>query len=372
MANIFDYIKWRGDLSLWQDSFNEIDGIILSAFSYLPFELLQDTLPLPAKIKDICTVLAQIPDISKKVLFKYDVTLIKALAESKRFSSMEVSDYKNILDAETQTQFSAITVKLRHNLHCVAFRGTDNTIVGWKEDFNMAFVCPVPAQKSAVAYLDNLSKRISGKLILCGHSKGGNLAIYSAAFCKSIPKTSIEKIFNYDGPGFDEKILETEEYKTVCGKIRSFVPQSSIVGMLFNHEDEYTIIRSSQISILQHDFYSWDAEGKSFIYLDEISKGSMFIDTTLKSWLENVDNKERERFIDTVFSVLENTNARTLKEMGENWFDSAKSITKSIRSLDDDTKSAVNATLRLLGEALKRNALSSTPLEKIKKKVKKH
>jgi len=366
MANIFDYIKWRGDLSIRQDSFNEVDGIILSAFSYLPFELVYDKLKFPAKIKDICKALADIPDISKKLLFKNDLSLIKSLINCKRFGSMLVSDYENFVDTNSQTQFSAVTIKIRYNQYCIAFRGTDNTIVGWKEDFNMAFVCPVPAQEAAVAYLDNITSKFSGNFIICGHSKGGNLAIYASAFSTKKSNAQIDMIYNYDGPGFDARILTTDEYKEICGKICSFVPQSSIVGMLFNHEDEYTIVKSSQISILQHDFYSWNIEGKNFIYLDEVTKGSKFIDTTLKSWLESVDYKERERFIDTVFSVLEETKARTIREMGENWLKSAKAITKSIQNIDEDTKTAVTATLKLLAECVKQNALLANPIDKIR------
>lgn len=357
MASIFDYLEWRGDLSLDYNDFNEVDGLVLSALSYIPFELIPDKHWKNLTVHDACAYLLNLKNIKDKLLFKLDYALLVTLRDCDRFKNMKLYEYTNLIDTKTQTQFSAITIRLHHNLHCVCFRGTDHTLVGWKEDFNMSFVCPVPAQEMAVSYFEKVSNRFLGsKYIVCGHSKGGNLAIYASAFCKPRLQNKILSVWNFDGPGFDEKILRTEEYLKICDKISTFVPQSSIVGMLLGHEEKYTIVHSTQtIEILQHDYYSWDVSRNHFVYLDTVTNRSKFVDVTLKSWLANMDYDEREHFVDTIYNILLETNAFTITEFSDNWFVNVKTILKSIQNLDSETRKQISKTLRLLMECAKEN-----------------
>ena len=271
-----------------------------------------------------CEAILQKPDIENKVLLKDDTRLMAALRDSARYRDMPLSGYVNELDAATQTQFSCITVGLGGNDICVSFRGTDNTIIGWKEDFNMSFVCPVPAQVLASRYVERL------------------------AFCDDGVQKRITSVFNYDGPGFDDRVLRTESYKRICKRIMTFVPQSSVIGMLLGHEEAYTIVHSEQTGMMQHDVYSWDVRRDGFDCLEQVDNSSRFVDFTLKAWITDLDYKQRESFFDTVYTVMKETNASTLREMGENWFASAVSVLKSIKNLDEATRKAALRTLGLL------------------------
>lgn len=213
----------------------------------------------------------------------------------------------------------------------------------------MSFVCPVPAQKMAVQYLEKIAKNNKGNFIVSGHSKGGNLAVYAAAFCDNSIQKRIDSVYNYDGPGFSENILSETGYKAICNKITTFVPQSSIVGLLLGHEEKYIIVRSTQtIKVMQHDVYSWVVKRKNFEHLETITNGSKFIDATLKSWVASMSMEQREKFADAIYTVLAETNVQSFKELSDNWFVSAKAIIKSLKNLDDETKTAVIKTLKSL------------------------
>lgn len=356
MSNLFDYLEWRGDLTLDYGDFNEVDGMILSALSYVPFELIANKYSECITIQNACEYLLEIKNIREKLFARLDYALLDMLRNSERFKNMKLYEYTNLIEMETQTQFSAMTIRLNKNLYCVCFRGTDNTFVGWKEDFNMSFVCPVPAQKMAVEYFEKITNKLDGKYIVCGHSKGGNLAIYASAFCEDYLQNNILSVWNYDGPGFDDTILNTQQYKNICKKVNTFVPQSSIVGMLLGHEEKYTIIHSTQsVVILQHDYYSWDVSRNHFVYLDTVTNSSKFVDITLKNWLANMDYYQREQFVDTIYNILTDTNVLTIEEFSDNWFSNVKTIVKSIQNLDVETRKQVSTVLRLLMECAKEN-----------------
>ena len=265
MANLFDYLDWRGDLPFSAAPLNPVDGILLARLSYLPFELFSRPLGREAApLWEVAAELSARADFSSRVLRRSDARLLTAMGQSVRFREMTVFHYEQQFDPETQTQFSAVSIGLGDGRTYLSFRGTDNTLVGWKEDFNMAFTCPVPAQRSALAYLEAVAGEVSGPLLLGGHSKGGNLAVYAAAFCPPALEERILAAYNFDGPGFDESVLQTEGYRRVCHKVSTFVPQSSIVGMLLGHEEKYTIVHSGQTGIMQHDLCSWNVRQSAF------------------------------------------------------------------------------------------------------------
>lgn len=352
MTDLFDYLKWRGDLSFSQDGFHEADGLVLSAISYLPFEYVENPFIKVQKLNSLCKSLLKVPEIEKKVLLKGDVKLMKQILKSERFGELEISDYVNEIDEDTQTQFSAITVKLSRKDFVVVFRGTGDTLIGWKEDFNMSFVCPVPAQKKAVEYLENVTPR-KGSLILCGHSKGGNLATFAAAFSKKNVKKRILSVYNFDGPGFHEDIVNSDSYKEISSKVHTFVPQSSIVGFLLGREEPHSVIHSAQIGFFQHDLYSWEILRNGFLYLDETSRSSQFVDSTLKEWLKGMDYKKREQFVEAMYSFISDIDAKTVKDMGENWFSNVRAIVKAAKNMDEETKEVVSLALKSLFEAAK-------------------
>ncbi len=347
MADIFEYFRWRGDLTLGNAPFNEVDAVILARFSYLPFGLVA-----PGNIGEVCDGLLACPDIGEKVLMEDDLRLVQALSESQRYRDMEIFGFVERLDEQAQTQFAAVTVKLKKGLSYVAFRGTDNTLVGWKEDFNMCFG-PVHSQTLAVEYLDEIGKALSGQIIVGGHSKGGNLAVYAASFCHGKIQKRIPLVYNFDGPGFHDEILQTEGYRQICSRVKTFVPQSSVVGMMLFHEEAYVIVHSGQTGLLQHDVYSWEMKRDCFSYVQAVTNSSRFVDSTLKRWLAEVDPQQRERFVDAVYTALLETNAKTVKEMTENKLGNGKVILRALRKLEEEDRKAVLQALRALARCAK-------------------
>ena len=361
MANVCDYVRWRGDLTLEQSEFNEIDNLILARFSYFPFDKIIRENEI-ATIKELSRRFSN-QDVTKlPILWKDDVELFPLMGNSKRFGGMLVTKYINKIDAEQEKQFSAITVLMPDGTIYVSYRGTDNTIVGWKEDFNMSFKSHIASQISAKQYLEEIAKEYpSSKIIIGGHSKGGNIAVYAATFASKEVKDRIINVYNNDGPGFCEDVIETTEYQEILPRVHTYIPQSSIIGRLMNHKEKYTIVESVQRGIMQHDLYSWQVLGKEFVTLKKLTNESEFIDKTIKDWLENVEPEKREQVIDAVFEILNTTEAQTMKELKANWFANAKTILGTYKNIDSDTKEMVWQTVNELLKVAKNNIFEELP-----------
>ncbi len=349
MANMTDYIDWRGDILFSELGLNEVDNLILSAMCYVDFEGIVS----PSFNKPILLRTA-----ARKYLLRHRgekaylgaivppqiVTLMARAAKSKRFGSVRVCGYINHINDESQTQFSAITYLLDEKNICVAYRGTDDTIIGWKENFNMSFMHPVPAQIEAVSYLEGVAAERIGNLYVVGHSKGGNLSAYAVTKCKRAVLDRIVSAFNNDGPGFNSEFIESDEYKNAKNKIRTIIPESSVVGMLLEHEESYEVIKSSGVGLLQHDPLSWEVMGGSFIHLDTISEESKFIDKTIKEWLSEMSADDREMFVDKLFDALSSTSAKTLTDLNTD----RRKIFKAWSGLDAETRNTVFKYVKLL------------------------
>ncbi len=361
MANVCDYVRWRGDLTLEQSEFNEIDNLILARFSYFPFDKIIRENEI-ATIKELSRRFSN-QDVTKlPILWKDDVELFPLMGNSKRFGGMLATKYINKIDAEQEKQFSAITVLMPDDTIYVSYRGTDNTIVGWKEDFNMSFKSHIASQISAKQYLEEIAKEYpSSKIIIGGHSKGGNIAVYAATFASKEVKDRIINVYNNDGPGFCEDVIETPEYQEILSRVHTYIPQSSIIGRLMNHKEKYTIVESVQRGIMQHDLYSWQLLGKEFVTLKKLTNESEFIDKTIKDWLENVEPEKREQVIDAVFEILNTTEAQTMKELKANWFANAKTILGTYKNIDNDTKEMVWQTVNELLKVAKNNIFEELP-----------
>lgn len=370
MANMLDYLKWRGDLSLEQDGLNEIDNLILTRFSYLPFSKLMKE---GEKLK-IRTVYEryEISNIKRdSFLLKDDIPFFRAVANSNRFGNLVILKYENKISLKLEEQFAAVTILLPKDTAFVSFCGTDDTIVGWKENFNMSFKSHLPAQKDAVCYLNSIGEHYAGNIIVGGHSKGGNLAVYAAAFCKPEVQKRIVTVYSDDGPGFGDDIIESKEYKQIVDRVVSYVPQSSVIGRLLLHEEKYYVVKSTQVGILQHDPFSWQLEGKEFIKVQELTNGSNVTEKTIKEWLENVEPERREIFIDTLYDILVATNAKRVGDLGTNWIRTASTLLKKYKGIDEESKKLINQTLEALKKSARNQILESFSQSKKKEKGKK-
>ncbi len=357
MADIYDYLRWRGDLPAELYPLNEVDVMILAKLSYMPFDKISlNADSAPISVRNAADLLLAIPDIEQHIHWKDDADFLRALAESDRFCNMTLRGYVNKIEEENQTQFSAITVQIGDKLSCVSFKGTDYTLVGWKENFNMSFICPVPAQESAAQYLKNAAENLDGSFIVCGHSKGGNLAMYAASFCREDIRERIDSVYNFDGPGFSEKVLNSEGYRHIRDKMITFIPQSSIVGLLLGHDERYIVVKSSEkAGLLQHDISSWEVERDHFSYIDNITDSSKFLDRTLKGWIADMDEVQREEFIDAIYSIVAQTNVRSIREMDDKRLECALAILSSFGSLDEKTRKLIFDSLSLLAKNAKKS-----------------
>lgn len=345
MANVFDYLNWRGDLSFEQDGFNEIDSLILSRFSYFPFDNI---------IKDNETV--TINELSKKLdynnreqfLTKQDADLFPIMGKCGRFSNMLVTEYVNDVSEKEEKQFSAISVIMPDDTIYIAYRGTDNTIIGWKEDFNMSFISHIPAQISAVKYLEEISSKYNNKLYLGGHSKGGNLAVYASVYAPNEVKDKIISVYNNDGPGFNDEVTCSTEYKTAIKKVRTFIPRDSVFGRLLNNDVKYTVVKSSETGIMQHNVYSWQITGNRFVYLKEVSDGSNLVDRVIKEWLAGIDKDKREEIIDIIFSIINSTQVKTIRELKDDWSSNILTMINAYKNIDFESKRMIFETVTAL------------------------
>lgn len=358
MSNIFDYLEWRGDLSLKVDKFNEIDNLILSRLSYFPFDGLFENNE-EIELKEVYKKYKRF-GTTGRILQKEDIDLFPLLAQSNRFGNLKLTRFTNKLDLIKEKQFSATTILLPDEMLYISYRGTDNTVVGWKEDFNMSFSELVPSQTDAVEYLENVAKVYNKKLLVGGHSKGGNLAVYAGTFCKKEIQDKIIKIYNNDGPGFMDKVVESEEYKAVLNKVHTYIPQTSIIGRLLNHKEETTILKSTQTGIMQHDLYTWQLIGTHFIE-DELTNSSEFIDNTITKWLREVEPEQRERFIDIFFEILNTTQIETLSEFNNNKFTNAITMLKTYKNIDDNSKEIMIKTLKAFLGIARNNIIIGRP-----------
>ena len=306
MADLFDYLLWRGDLPLEAVPLNPVDTLILSELSYIGFEgLVPGDFLHPVPLKVVAEAFLALPDREARLHLKKDLDLIAACANTKRFGDLRMIFYRNELLPEMESQFAAVTWLLPGGAALITYRGTDTTLTGWKEDFNMSFQTCVPAQEKALWYLEAFARvHPTLRLMLAGHSKGGNMAVYAAARCQPELRERLSLVHNHDGPGFQAEILRESGYREVLTRVRTFVPQSSVVGMLLEHEESYTVVKSRQLSLLQHDPYSWEVLGGDFICLEEVDENSRLLDGTIKTWLAQTSLQERNDFVDAVFELL--------------------------------------------------------------------
>ncbi len=345
------YLKWRGDLPIKDFPFNEVDALILSELSYIHFENI-----VPGIDEDGCITIREAnakyeKSTAREILYyREKEKLFDALAFCPRFADMTLCNYVSRLDKEEQEQFAAVHVNLSPNHTFIAFRGTDSTVIGWREDLNMSFMMPVPAQQSAAEYVDQTAKGLFKKYSIGGHSKGGNLAVYSGVFCNPKLQKKIVKIYSFDGPGFNRKMINDEAYKRVEDRIHSYVPEESIVGLLMEHEEDYKVVESTEFSILQHEGFSWVIDRDAFVLVDEVNKYSKNFSLTLKAWLAQMSSIERKEVVDTFFDVFVNAGINDFAEIVDMDVKKAGILLKEVAKVPQKQRDKVMKLVKLLIE----------------------
>lgn len=340
MSNILDYLE-KNESSFDKAEFSPVDAMILAQLTYLNYDaafLDRDFGSEPLSFSDFAPY-ARSGQLFKGIrAAKQCEQLFFAFQKSKRFRDVTLSCYINEVVSETEKQFCAMVFHLPDGTDYIGFRGTDNTLVGWKEDFNMTFMSAIPAQLEAVEYLKRTAELSDNKLRVGGHSKGGNLAVYASAKCPDEIKKRIVDIYNFDGPGFRQEFLSDPDFTGIKDRVKKYLPQSSIVGMLMYSEESYTVIRSNRKGIMQHDLFSWQINNGMFVKEDSLKVPSMLLDRAVADWLASLDDEQRKIFIDTVFDLIRHTNARTVFELNAQKIKNTAMLLEAVRNIDSDKR----------------------------------
>lgn len=374
MAGLSDYLVWRGDITFDEVPLNVVDALLLSQVSYLN---LQGIIGKTERKKE-CT-LAQAAkrfwqlhtEEEYKDCLSFAVRsagmLAREMAKTKRFGDLILRNYVNRNDLTMEEQFVALEIVLGKRESFISFGGTDDTLVGWKEDFNMCFLSPIPAQLDAKAYLEGVILGSGRKVYVGGHSKGGNLAVYSAVKCKKLIRRNILHVYNFDGPGFNKEFIESERYQEMKERIETWVPESSVVGMLLEHEEDYQVVKSSQSGFLQHDATSWEVLGAEFIRLPAVKESSRRLAAGVKEWMRNLSPEELERFGERIYEVLTVTDAKTLADLNKDRWKNVTAIIQSFSTVDKKTKDMLFALVKAMVSAnMKRDSVKKSGQEETK------
>ena len=348
MSNMLDYLKWRGDLDFKRDAFNEVDNLIFSSLSYIDFGRIVPGGESNAKVtlQTAARLLKETdrPNNPGPLLRRYPSVLENA-AQSVRFRDIFLSRYVDEVDAGKPNQFSALVFSMGERDHYIAFRGTDDNLAGWKEDFLMGFKDAVPAQTKAALYVNMIVPTLRGAVYLGGHSKGGNLAVFAAAHAADKAARRIAAVYNNDGPGFQASVIRSEGYKRILGRIRTYIPKSSVVGMLLEHGDDYRIVSSAVKGIMSHDAMTWEISGNAFVYENELSKTSQKLNAALSAWLATLSLEQREQFVEALFNILEASGAETLTDLTRERLTGIDAMIRKLKTMDRSSRKLLRDTV---------------------------
>lgn len=282
------------------------------------------------------------PEASRDLLF--------AVCASPRFRAARLCGWRYKTNAEEEEQFAAMTFRLPTGATYVAFRGTDSTIVGWKEDLNMAYLCPVPSQVEAAAYLEEALRALDGPVYVGGHSKGGNLAVYAAAQCPVALQGRIVRVFSHDGPGFDDAFLASSGFLALQGRICKTIPKSSVIGLIMDDGSQAEVVESDGVSVFQHNPFLWEVEGNAFKRADGLTASARYLATTIASWMARFTPEERGRFIDTLFGVIGVTGANRFADIKDSWKTSFPAMREAAGELDPEERDIVLDVIKALAK----------------------
>ena len=357
-TTVFDYLRWRGDLTFAQDGFNEVDNLVLCIITYLNFrrfpELRTRDAEQAVSLRDIAPRL--LPEDEQQGLSPNDyIPLLKLAAESRRFGGVRLFGYEAVRDEAREMQLDALSFLVPDGTLFCAFMGTDRSLVGWKENLNLSFMDAVPAQVGAAEYVEDMAWHCPERpLRIGGHSKGGNLAAYAAIHLDpELQRTRLLDAYNNDGPGLRKDVTDTEAYRRIAHKLHTYIPASSIVGVLLEHTEDYTVVASNSRAVMQHEPLTWGVQGRQFIRREERSELGKASDDVLRQWIASMSRQEREEFSESLYDMLtQGGKLRSLEEVKQ------KDILRCLAA-DEKNKGIVSEIMRRLMTDVKDEVLRS-------------
>jgi len=350
-GTLIDYLNEYGDRTLWEYPMNDVDSLALCQLSYLKFDgMVPDVWANKpfVTLRDIALHGDYERVFADSRYVKDNKALFKAMVTGKRFGGIKLNCHINLIELEQESQFSAVTFLLEDGNIYIAYRGTDETIVGWKEDFNMVLLSPVPGQALSVKYLNMVMGKINRPFYIGGHSKGGNLAVYASMYCIPQVQDRIRKIYTMDGPGFRTEILKSDRYKKIADRIVKILPQSSMVGMIFENDSNYQVVESKTFGLAQHNSFKWKVKDGDFCRVDDLYQSRKFLNQTFNEWLLSLEEEQIRTFVDTLYNVVSASSAESLIEFTEDWIKSMNSIITALKEVDDQTKNILRAVIKSL------------------------
>lgn len=351
MANIIDYIQEYGKYTFTEQPLNEVDNLILCQMVYFNYEKFVpglDERSTPVSIQSIFIHPERDQILDDYWYRENNKALFTAAAQSVRFGSLKMNYYVNIVKEENETQFSAMTYVLDDKNVYIAYRGTDANIVGWKEDFNLAFSKPLHSQYLSTEYMERVMGFCAGGFYAGGHSKGGNLAVYAAMNCSEETRERMIRVYSNDGPGFRPEIMAQGNYEEIKDRLVKFIPRSSGVGILLESNGNYEVVESKSVGMLQHNAYNWKVEGTAFIRARNMGSTKMLMDAALNEWILSLSEEETHAFVDTLYDIVSASEARNLFEFGADLKKSMQNMMEALKELDDTTKKVIQKILRSL------------------------
>lgn len=360
MANINDYLRDMGEQRISKKApFSEADQLILARISYLPFHKIK--LGLFETIASVADKMHSLP--ASAFGWPDDQQLIKLLGQSKRFCKMRISNFVRHNDKDLEKQFSAVLIHLNLERAFLSFYGTDSSLTGWKEDFNLAFLDQIPAQIEALEYLKMIHRRFFWKkLYLGGHSKGGHVSIFAAIHASDHIQKKIQAVYNYDGPGIRKDLAAQDlgSFK-ILERIHTFVPQESIIGRLFEHREGLTVVHSTAKNVYQHDIYSWQIEGNRLVRSKTTKRGDI-INRAINNWMQTASRDEIRIFINGMFEIFSSVELNNPIELMKEWKRFGPKILKEFMNTPKEKKKVISEIWRKLGESMIRSQIEQNDL----------
>ena len=350
MGIIFDYLDQVAYDSIYDTPFNELDMLMLTEITYLPFDQIVSDQMSPDCTCRLFEAAEKVPQDLSMLVTKNRLKLLEKVASSTRFKNIKLMGYVNDIDPDIQKQFAAMIFKIKPDSYVLTFRGTDDSIIGWKEDFHMTYMDQVPAQKTAVNYLRKAMDALPGQFILTGHSKGGNLASYAASQIEPEYQERIQSIYSYDAPGLNHSVITSQGYQTISDKIKRYIPQGSIVGMMLETPKQAQIVKSTAIGgLAQHDTFSWQISDQTFVLLDNLNPDSLQVDKTLKNWVDSVSDEELKDFFDLFFGLILDAGISSINDLTklEN-FNKILAVFENANALTDQEREMLSRLAKLL------------------------
>ena len=359
MADLFDYLEWRGDLTFEQSPFCKIDGIILAQLVYINYTgLVSPDFKTQIELPQLWESLKSARDYTARcdmgpMVSAHTPELLERACRSARFAGVKACAYSELFDRQKNEQFAAITFVLPDKTCIIAFRGTDDTLVGWRENFNLGYLPKIPSQVQALDYVSEAYKALKTKLILAGHSKGGNLALHTAVYADSKIRKKINKIYDFDGPGFSSDFYQKPEFLEIKDRLCVIYPEQTIVGMIFHRPRHFEVIKSESFAVYQHDPFNWHVLGADFEKANDICRESKFFHKSLNHWIETMSIEEKENFISSLFDVIQSSEYERFSAITKNVVPASARMIKKLGKMDKEMRNAIFNSIHELSNVVR-------------------